>query len=41
MLKNIGFKDINIKFTSSPKSVVTLCKRYNFDVILCDYKIFG
>ncbi|EKO3993657.1 response regulator [Vibrio fluvialis] len=40
MLRNIGFKDNNIKFTSNPKTVVTLCKRYDFDIIICDYN-FG
>ncbi|TXX37108.1 response regulator [Vibrio cholerae] len=40
MLKNIGFNDNNIKFTSNPKTVVALCKRYDFDIIICDYS-FG
>ncbi|HIH0843702.1 TPA: response regulator, partial [Vibrio cholerae] len=40
MLKNIGFNDNNIKFTSNPKTVAALCKRYDFDIIICDYN-FG
>lgn len=37
ILSKIGFNDKNILFSQKPKAGVTICRRDDFDVVICDF----